>query len=81
MTFDPNTVKRISIADYPTMVDAEDYDKAMQFIVEMEKVVEASRCIRHWHDTLNNEGMVVSAHHVRLLWKALTDFDKAKGNQ
>ena len=27
MTFNPTTVKRISIADYPTMVDAEDYDR------------------------------------------------------
>jgi len=39
------------------------------------RVVEASRCIRHWHD--HGEGMVVSAEHVFKLWEALDAFDKA----
>ena len=39
------------------------------------RVIDASRCIRHWHDTLNGEGMVVSAEHVRLLWQALSEYD------
>ena len=36
----------------------------------LEDHVRAAECIRHWHDTLGAEGMVVSAKHVRLLWKA-----------
>lgn len=45
-------------------------------------VIDAARCIKHWHDTLYNpktgecEGMVVSACHVRTLWAALADFDE-----
>jgi hypothetical protein len=44
-------------------------------------VLEAARCIRHWHDTMWNaetqqtEGMVVSAEHVRLLWAAIEAYD------
>ncbi len=31
----------------------------------------AAECIRHWHDSgRNDEGMVVSSEHVRLLWEA-----------
>nr|BDD48123.1 hypothetical protein 39 [Balneolaceae bacterium] len=38
------------------------------------KVVKAARKIKHWDDTgRNSEGMVVSAKHVRLLWKALPE--------
>lgn len=36
----------------------------------LEDHVRAAECIRHWHDTLGDEGMVVSAEHVRLLWEA-----------
>src|SRR6267142_619258 len=38
------------------------------------KVIEASRCIKHWHDHIfanGDEGMVVSGEHVRKLWQAL----------
>lgn len=38
-------------------------------------VVEAARCIRHWHDS-DNDGMVVSGEHVRALWQALHDLDE-----
>ena len=41
------------------------------------RVVDASRCIRHWHDA-HNDGMVVSAEHVYKLWEALEAFDKVK---
>ena len=40
-------------------------------------VIEAARCIRHWHDA-PNEGMVVSGSHVRELWKALNNYDAAR---
>jgi hypothetical protein len=41
-------------------------------------VIEAARCIRHWHDTgRDNEGMVVSSEHVRKLWDALEAYDQA----
>ena len=36
----------------------------------LEKVAEAAKCIRHWHDS-GEDGMVVSASHVRDLWAAL----------
>ncbi len=41
-------------------------------------VIEAARCIHHWHDWgKDNEGMVVSSEHVRKLWEALGEYDKA----
>lgn len=36
----------------------------------LDEHVRAAECIRHWHDTLGGEGMVVSAEHVRFLWEA-----------
>ncbi|KAA2211666.1 hypothetical protein [Teichococcus oryzae] len=39
------------------------------------EVIEAARCIRHWHDTMQGQGMIVSAEHVRLLWAALERYD------
>lgn len=40
-------------------------------------VVEAAKCIRHWHDR-EPDGMVVSAEHVRLLWVALAALDQER---
>ena len=45
-------------------------------IERLQKVVEAARCICHWHDSANG-GMVVSGEHVRALWQALHDLSKA----
>ena len=45
-------------------------------IEQMQQVVKAARCIRHWHDS-GKDGMVVSASHVRALWQALDDLDRA----
>jgi hypothetical protein len=48
----------------------------------MRKILEASRCIRHWHDTSYNpetgetEGMIVSAAAVRTLWEAQSALDE-----
>lgn len=42
----------------------------------MKLVVDAARCIRHWHDR-ENGGMVVSGEHVMALWQALHDLDEA----
>jgi len=39
-------------------------------------VIEAARCIKHWHDR-EPDGMVVSAEHVRALWYALDQYDAA----
>jgi hypothetical protein len=41
---------------------------------EAAPVIEAARCIRHWHDR-EPDGMVVSAEHVRALWAALDQYD------
>ena len=51
---------------------------ALQAIDELDRVVEAAECIRHWHDVelTSGDGMVVSADAVRNLWKAL---EQAKG--
>ena len=51
-------------------------------IAEARKVVEAARCIKHWHDAMrDNSGMVVSADHVRDLWVALADYDAINPTQ
>lgn len=43
----------------------------------LHKVLEAARCIRHWHDAMkDNSGMVVSAEAVRNLWVAVADHDR-----
>ena len=47
-------------------------DKAL---AEAERVIDAARCIRHWHDS--GDGMVVSADKVRALWDALAKYDAA----
>jgi hypothetical protein len=41
---------------------------------KMEAVIEAAKCIRHWHDR-EPDGMIVSAEHVRKLWSALHDLE------
>ena len=46
-------------------------------LAECSAVIEAARCMRHWHDA-PNEGMVVSGSHVRELWKALNNYDAAR---
>ncbi len=49
----------------------------------MKRVVAASMCIKHWHDTMYNpetketEGMIVSSKHVYDLWDALKEYEKA----
>ena len=51
---------------------------------ELSDVVDAARCIRHWHDAMrDNSGMIVSAECVRKLWKALDEYDEflKKDNQ
>jgi len=52
------------------------YSKWSATLRAADKVIEAAECIKHWHDVeLNNgDGMVVSADHVRLLWKALAEY-------
>ncbi len=40
-------------------------------------VIEAARCIRHWHNTgRNDEGTIVSSAKVFELWEALGNYDK-----
>lgn len=39
-------------------------------------VIEAARCIKHWHDA-HNGGMIVSGEHVHALWDALDKYDAA----
>ena len=63
--------------DYGDMVIAQMAQRLEAAEAEIERlraVVEAARCIRHWHD-VDNDGMVVSGEHVRALWQALHDLD------
>ena len=61
MTFDPATVKRISIADYLTMVDVEDYDKLLELFGEvLEALKDSKEFIENlqldapeWHEALD----------------------------
>jgi predicted RNase H-like nuclease (RuvC/YqgF family) len=39
-------------------------------IERLRLVLDAASCIKHWHDS-GEDGMVVSAEHVRKLWSAL----------
>lgn len=47
-------------------------------ITELRKVLEASRCIKHWHCS-GDSGMIVSREHVFALWEAIEAHDKAMG--
>ena len=54
---------------------------AEEAVTRQMALVEAARCIRHWHDTSYNpatgetEGMIVSAQSVRNLWEARSALD------
>jgi hypothetical protein len=54
-----------------------------EYVGALEKVADAARCIRHWHDRIvdQGDGMVVSAKHVRDLWSALAALDAVKGGR
>lgn len=45
-------------------------------IARLRKVVDAARRICHWHDS-DNDWIAVSGEHVRALWQALHELDKA----
>lgn len=63
----------------PAAIDdaADEITRLRAELAECSAVIEAARCIRHWHDA-PNEGMVVSGSHVRELWKALNNYDAAR---
>ena len=44
--------------------------EAHALLKAMEAVVDAAKCIRHWHDA-GTDGMIVSRGHVFKLWEAL----------
>ena len=49
-----------------------------RLLAEIERltaIADAANKIRHWHDA-PNDGMVVSAEHVRALWVALREEDE-----
>lgn len=48
--------------------------EAADLIEKMLPVIEAARCIRHWHDR-EPDGMVVSKSHVFALWESLGELD------
>lgn len=54
---------------------------AEEAVTRQMALLEASRCIRHWHDTSYNpetgetEGMIVSAKSVRNLWESRSALD------
>lgn len=73
---DPDGLRAFQI--YQRMIAAESaLETARGALEPMQAVVDAARCIQHWHDTNYNpatgetEGMVVSAEHVKKLWSAL----------
>ena len=53
---------------------AVDVPRLVRQIELMGEVVDAAKCIRHWHDS-GKEGMVVSNEHVFKLWKALNNLE------
>ena len=55
---------------------AEAKDRIEALEAALRDLIDASSCIRHWHDALNGDGMVVSAEHVMLLW-GQTDIARA----
>lgn len=44
---------------------------------EMRAVLDAARCIRHWHDVEmpGGDGIIVSADAVRTLWSKIVEYD------
>ena len=56
---------------------AEETYSLAEEVLALREVLAAARCIRHQHDALSGEGMVVSAEHVRKLREALADYDEA----
>ena len=50
-------------------------DELVEHCRRMSAVINAARCIRHWHDR-EPDGMVVSKSHVFALWQALTELDR-----
>lgn len=50
-------------------------DELVERCRRMSDVIDAARCIRHWHDR-GPDGMVVSKSHVFALWQTLNELDK-----
>mgnify|MGYP000673971574 CR=1 FL=1 len=50
-------------------------DAVLELLPQLIAVAEAAQCIRHWHDA-DNDGMVVSGEHVRILWDKLLPLTK-----
>ncbi len=73
------SMRALSAAPHPPVSLGEISQAQAQTMREALAVVDAARCIQHWHDRMigQDEGMVVSAEHVRLLWKALAVYDAA----
>lgn len=78
--------KNYTEAEMRTSKIAAERDAARAALAPMRAVVDAARCIRHWHNTNYNpktgetEGMVVSAQHVRELWSALAVLPPTPGD-
>lgn len=54
-------------------------DELVERCRRMSAVIDAARCIRHWHDR-EPDGMVVSKSHVFALWQTLNELDKPKSD-
>ena len=75
---EPDTIAATFHQIAPVIADTPDCNEATTDLIiylvnhapALAELVEAAECIRHWHDS-GNEGMVVSAEHVRKLWEAL----------
>lgn len=50
-------------------------DELVERCRRMSAVIDAARCVRHWHDR-EPDGMVVSKSHVFALWEALNELDR-----
>lgn len=53
---------------------AKELRAAREKIAASSSVIEAARCIRHWHDS-EPGGMVVSGAHAFALWEAIDEYD------
>lgn len=67
----------VSASDYAAQ--AARIDALEAALVKADELADAAAHIRHWHDAMrDNSGMVVSAEHVRILWKVLAAYNEAK---
>ena len=72
-----NKARIAELAKWTGEAFAEETYALAEEVRDLRKILDAARCIRHWHDSLGGEGMVVSFKHVRKLLDAIQRYDEA----